>query len=200
MKYQYELVHREVCYQGFFSLVRCTVRHELFSGGSAEIVREVFERGDAAAVLPYDPELDSLVLIEQFRIGAIESPGGPWTLEFVAGVIEPGEDAEQVVRREAVEEAGCGIGTLEPIAEFILSPGGCSERIYLFCGRVDARDVGGLYGLAEEGEDIRAEVVSFDTAMAFLESGKVSSATTIIALQWLALNREKLRARWLQVS
>ncbi len=198
MKYQYQLVHREVCHQGFFRLERCTVRHELFSGGSAEIAREVFERGHAAAVLPYDPDLDSLVLIEQFRIGAIGYPGGPWLLEFVAGVIEPGEDPEQVVRREAVEEAGCRIETLEPVAEFILSPGGCSERMYLFCGRVDARNAGGIYGLPEEGEDIRVEVVSFETAMALLEAGKVSSATTIIALQWLALNRVKLRARWLQ--
>ncbi len=200
MKFQFDVLEQEHCYRGFFRLDRYRIRHELFDGGSVEIVREVFERGHAAAVLPYDPVLDRVVFIEQFRIGAIRRRGGPWLLEFVAGIIEPGEDPAQVVRREAVEEAGCEIGTLEPVSEFILSPGGCSEQIYLFCGRVDASRAGGIHGLDHEGEDIRVSAVGFDEAMRFLEAGKIGNATTIIALQWLALNRDALRERWLGES
>ncbi len=199
MEYRFEILERRVCHQGFFRLERHRIRHQLYEGGWGEVVREVFERGHAAAVLPYDPVRDNLVVIEQFRVGATSDPRGAWLLEFVAGIIEPGENPAQVVRREAVEEAGCHIAELEPIAEFILSPGGCSERIHLFCGRVDSRGLGGVHGVREEGEDIRVSVVDHAQAMAWLAAGKVTSATTIIALQWLALHRQELRSRWLGV-
>ena len=155
MQYRFEVLEKEVCYQGFFRLDRHRIRHELFEGGGREIVREVFERGHAAAVLPYDPILDALVMIEQFRIGAITDPRGAWLMECVAGIIEPGEDPRQVARREAVEEAGCEIRRLEPIAEFILSPGACSERIHLFCGEVAAGGLGGIHG-QQVGKEIRS--------------------------------------------
>ena len=103
------ILDKTVCYDGFFRIERYRLRHQLFRGGwSREITRELFERGHAAAVLPYDPLLDAVVLIEQFRIGALETPGDPWLLEIVAGVIDkPDETPEDVVRREAVEEANC---------------------------------------------------------------------------------------------
>jgi ADP-ribose pyrophosphatase len=137
MHYQYKVLRKEVCYQGFFRLDRYRIRHELFAGGwSDEIVRELLERGHAAAVLPYDPEGDSVVMIEQFRIGAMQTPTGPWLLEFVAGIIDHGEEPEQVVVREALEEMGSEVTDLVPILAYHVSPGGCSERIHLFCGRV----------------------------------------------------------------
>jgi ADP-ribose pyrophosphatase len=196
MKYEFEMLARETCYQGFFRLDRCRVRHELYAGGTHEIQREVFERGHAAAVVLYDPELDRLVMVEQFRIGATSSAAGPWMLEFVAGIIEENEDARAVATREAVEEANCVITDLISINEFILSPGGCSEHIYLYCGRVDASAAGGIYGLAAEGEDIRVVTVEGAAVAELLKSDSVASATTLIGLQWFLLNRESVRDAW----
>lgn len=198
MTRKYEIIGREVCYQGFFRLERYWLRHELFSGGVSRVLaRELFERGHAAAVLPYDPERDAVVLIEQFRIGALEDAHGPWLLEIVAGVMEQGESAEDLARREAMEEAGCAIQELLPVCEYLVSPGGTSERIHLFCGRVDSRQAGGVHGVHEEGEDILAHVVPYAEAMRWLEQGRIRSASPIIALQWLALHRDELRQRWL---
>ena len=197
MKYRYEIVEKSVCYEGFFRLERYRLRHELFGGGwGSEIVREVLQRGHAAAALLYDPQLDCVVMIEQFRVGAMDSPGSAWLLEVVAGIIEDGEDPEDVVRREALEEAGCVIHDLLPVSVFKLSPGGCFEEIHMFCARVDAAAAGGIHGLAHEGEDIRVRPVTFQESVALLEAGKVRNATAIIALQWLALHREELRDRW----
>jgi ADP-ribose pyrophosphatase len=192
-----EILEQAVCYQGFFRLERYRLRHRLYAGAMGSILsRELFERGHAAAILPYDPQLDRIVLVEQFRIGALQARGGPWLLEIVAGIIEPGEEASAVVERELMEEASCQLLALEPICNYLVSPGGTSESISLFCGRVDAADVGGLYGLAEEGEDIRVSTVSFDEAMALLAEGRINSASPIIALQWLQLNRARLRKLW----
>ena len=192
-----EVLERAVCYQGYFRIERYRLRHRLFDGGwSGVISRELFERGHAAAVLPYDPVLDRVVLIEQFRVGALSAPGGPWLMEIVAGVIDADETAQQVVHREAQEEANCTLRALLPVCEYLASPGGTSERISLFCGRVDASQAGGIYGLQEEGEDIRVLTLSFDEAFAAMSAGKINSASAIIALQWLALNRESVRKQW----
>jgi ADP-ribose pyrophosphatase len=197
MTRKYEIIGREVCHQGFFRLERYRLRHDLFAGGVSRVLtRELFERGHAAAVLPFDPERDAVVLIEQFRIGALEDKYGPWLLEIVAGVMEQGESAEHLARREAVEEAGCAVQELVPVCDFLVSPGGTSERISLFCGRVDSRQAGGVHGVHEEGEDIMVRVVSFAEAMRWLEQGRIRSASPIIALQWLALHRDELRRRW----
>lgn len=194
---QIEVIAREIVYRGFFQLERYTLRHRLYAGGmSGVLVRELLERGHAAAVLPYDPVRDEVVLIEQFRIGALELPEGAWLREVVAGVIEPGETAEDVVRREAREEAGCEIQQLEFITRFLVSPGGSSEQITLFCGKVDSRRAGGLFGIAAEHEDIRATAVPSAEAMDLLHQGGIPSATPLIALQWLAANRERLREEW----
>ena len=192
-----EIFDKTVVYNGFFRLERYRLRHRLFSGAwSHELAREVFERGHAAAVLPYDPGRDQVVLIEQFRVGALEAPGGPWLLEIVAGVIDAGETPVEVIRREAVEESGCTLQDIVPICEYLVSPGGTSERLTLFCGKVDASLAGGTHGLAEEGEDTRVVVLEFAEAVAHLQAGKISAAAPIIALQWLMLNREQLRRRW----
>jgi len=193
-----EVIEKTVCYQGFFRLEKYCLRHRLFSGDwSPLLTREMFERGHAAAVLPYDPVRDEIVLIEQFRPGAIDAPGGPWLMEIVAGMIETGETAEAVVKRESIEESGCIITDLIPLYDFLVSPGGTTERIALFCGHTDATTADGVHGVTEEGEDIKVHVVTFDTAMALLKSGKITAASAIIALQWLALNRDDVRTRWL---
>lgn len=192
-----EIRGRDVAYQGFFRMERYRLRHRLFDGGmSAELTRELFERGHAAAVLPYDPVREAVLLLEQFRIGALEAPGGPWLLEIVAGIIEPGESAAAVAEREALEEAGCPVTDLVPIADYLVSPGGTSERISLFCGRVDISAAPTRGGLAQEHEDIRVHAVPLADALALLAQGAINSAAPIIALQWLAAHREVLHRRW----
>ncbi|UJP02047.1 MAG: ADP-ribose diphosphatase [Nitrosomonas sp.] len=193
-----EILEKMICFEGFFRIEKYRLRHRLFNGGwSRPLSRELFERGHAAAVLPYDPIRDAVILIEQFRIGALTAPGGPWLLEIVAGMIESGETAQDVVKRESIEEADCIITDLLPVCDFLVSPGGTSERIALFCGRADAAKTGGIHGSPEEDEDIKVHVVPLDTAFTFLQSGRINSASAIIALQWLALNREQVRTRWL---
>ena len=198
MNYRFEVLDKTICYSGFFRLEKYRLRHQLFSGGwSPEIVRECLERGHAVAVLPYDPERDQVVLLEQFRVGALDFPGGPWLLEIVAGIIDhPGETTEDVARRETHEEAGGELLDLIPICHYLVSPGGTSESITLFCGRVDASQTGGVHGIAAEHEDIRLLVVSRAEALDLLHTGRINSAAPIIALQWLELNWPKLLERW----
>jgi ADP-ribose pyrophosphatase len=193
-----ELLAREAAFEGYFRVDRYRLRYEQFAGGMGEpVVREVFERGQVAAVLPLDPDSERVVLVEQFRAGAWACGWQPWLLECVAGIIEPGESAAEVARRETREESGCRITELVPIcAPFLSSPGACTETVSLFCGRVDASAAGGIHGLDHEGEDIRVTTWSIDEALALLDSGRIVNAKTIIALQWLALNRERVLCRW----
>lgn len=195
---QFEILEKKDCYQGFFRLEKYRLRHRLYDGGmSAPIERELFERGHAAAALLYDPGRDEVVILEQFRIGALEAEGGPWLYEIVAGMIDTDESADAVVRREAVEEAGCSVLELEFICDYLVSPGGTSERISLYCAKVDAEGVGGIHGLDEEDEDIRVQSVPFAEAWRWMGEGRINSASPIIAMQWLAMHRARLRDKWL---
>jgi ADP-ribose pyrophosphatase len=197
MNKAFEIISKETGYAGFFRLEKYRLRHTLFAGGwSGEIERELFGRGKCVAVLLYDPERDAVVLIEQFRIGAIGTPERAWLVEIVAGAIEDGETAEEVAYREAEEEAGCVIEELIKLMHFYTSPGGYSEMITLFCGKVDSREVGGVHGLDHEDEDILVRAVPFNEAYGMIESGEIDSAIPILALQWLALNRDQLRQKW----
>jgi ADP-ribose pyrophosphatase len=192
-----ELVRHEVAFHGYFKVVRYFFRHTLHKGGmSAVISREVFERGQAGAVLPYDPQRDEVVLIRQFRAGAYVAGRHPWTWEVVAGIIEEGESAEALIRREAVEEAGLPMGDLLPIQNVMLTPGACSEACRIFLGRVDTSKAGGVFGLASEGEDILVKVLPFAEAYAMVTRGEIDNAVGVIALQWLALHRDDVRKRW----
>ncbi len=193
----YEIVDRTVCHDGFFRVERRRLRFRLFAGGWSDVVeREVIERGHAAAVLLYDPDLDRVVLVEQFRAAATGAPGGPWLIETVAGIIEAGETAEATIRRETVEEAGSTVGDLVRIGEVMVSPGGSTERLTLYCGRIDATAAGGVHGNAWEGEDIRVVTMSVDEAVTAVDDGRIRAVNAVIPLQWLALNRERLRAAW----
>lgn len=192
-----ELLDRTTAYQGRFRVDVYTVRHTLHAGGwSPPIRREVFERGNAAAVLPYDPERDEVVLIEQFRAGALAAGEPPWLVEIVAGIVDPGETEQEVVRREAIEEAGLEIGALEPVARCLMTPGACSEIVSIYCGRVAAAGAGGIHGLDHEHEDIRVLVLPFAEAERALAERRFDNAITVISLQWLALNRARLREIW----
>jgi ADP-ribose pyrophosphatase len=182
-------------HDGFFKVDRYQVEHELFAGGRTEAFsRELFERGEASAVLLYDPKKDLVVLTEQYRIGAAldKQQGSPWLLEVVAGMMEAGESAEEVARREAEEEAGCHLNQLIPISSYWSSPGGTSEKVHLYCALIDSTGLGGIHGLDHEQEDILVRVLPFQVAFDGIESGAINNAATIIALQWLKLKHSDI--------
>ena len=193
-----EVIDKRTVFEGHYRIERYHLRHTLHAGGMSETLsRELFERGQVAAVLPVDPVRDEVILIEQFRIGPYAVGWDPWLLEGVAGIIEDEESPEDVARRETLEEAGCEIIDLVPVMRYISSPGACSETVALYCGRVDTSAAGGVHGLADEGEDIKVMVYPVAKAIGLLDSGRIVNAKTIIALQWLALNYTDLKRRWL---
>ncbi|TXU07287.1 ADP-ribose diphosphatase [Enterobacter hormaechei] len=192
-----EIIARETLYSGFFSMELYRFRHRLFNGEmSGEIKREIFERGHAAVLLPYDPVRDEVVLVEQVRIAAYDTSDTPWLLEMVAGMIEEGESVEDVARREALEEAGLVVGRTKPVLSYLASPGGTTERSSIMVGEVDATTAEGIHGLADENEDIRVHVVSREQAYQWVEEGKIDNAASVIALQWLQLHYQTLRHEW----
>jgi ADP-ribose pyrophosphatase len=192
------ILEKTTPFQGYFRIDRYVLQHRTHAGGmTAPMSREVFERGHAVSVLLYDPEHDQVGLIEQFRPGAYAAGWEPWLIEVVAGIIDKGETPEQVAIREAEEEAGVIVTQIEPVCRYLVSPGGSSESMEIFCARVDASKLSGIHGLEHEGEDIRVFTITADEAIAWVRSGRIANAMTIIALQWLALNRPRLREKWL---
>lgn len=187
-----EIVKSETAFQGYFRVDRLTIRHATFAGDSIEICREVFKRGNAVCVLLYDPQADKVVMVEQFRVGALAA-ASPWMLEVVAGIVEAGETAEDVARREAVEEAGLVLDQVRPITRYLPSGGGCDEWIDLMYAEVDSSTAHGLHGLADEGEDIKVHVLDAKEAFKLVVSGAINSSPAIIGLQWLELNRSRLK-------
>ena len=175
-----QVIDRAACFSGFYKLDRLRLRHRQFAGEMGpELSRELFVRHDAVCVLPYDPQRDCVVLIE-----------------LVAGLIDKDEVPEEVARREALEEANLPLSALWPITQYYPSPGGSDERVHLFVGRCDSAGAGGVHGLAEEGEDIRVHVWPLEDALDAVKDGRIDNAASIIALQWLALNRVEVRGLW----
>lgn len=194
-----EIKEAKIAYQGYFQIKCIHFRHRLFAGGWSPVIkRDVLEASNAVGVLGYDPILNKVVLIQQFRIGAVKGKESPWLLELIAGAIEKNNDNyELAAHREAKEEANLELLDLHPICEFWTAPSGISQEVKLFCAKVDASEARGIYGLAEENEDINVMAIDICDAFAALASGQVKDAAAIIALQWLQLNLEQLKRRWL---
>jgi len=179
----YEIKKKERVYQGFFAMDKYTVEHERFDGGALTITRENMERGDAAAMLLYDPNADEVLLLEQFRIGPAARDDNPWLIEIVAGIIDEGESAEESVIRESKEEAGFLPYETRFLGRYYTTPGGCSERIDLFLGLVDKNSpVSDGGGCDHEQEDIRLFWVKREEAFAMLDEGKIGSGAPMLAL------------------
>jgi ADP-ribose diphosphatase len=196
-----ELLETRIGYQGFFRIDVHRLRHRRFDGSvTDEMVREIFERGHAAAVLPYDPGRDEVLLIRQFLPGAYFGGGLPRPLQIIAGMIEEGESGEDVARREAVEEAGVRIGRMELAHAFLPSPGGSSERVTVYCAQADLSEAGGIHGLAAEHEDIRVEVYPARDAIALLDDGRIEAGPAVVALSWFARHHERLKRDWLNAE
>lgn len=203
-----DLLEDATCYSGFLKINRLKLRHRLYAGGwSDTIQREIVQKTPGVGVLLYDPELDKVLMVEQFRVGCLESARGPWKLELVAGLIDTDESPEAVAVREVKEEAGVVIDNLFHMFSYFLSPGSSAEIMHLFCARFDARKHAGteiqsasrgsasVFGLAGENEDIRVVVMNRGDAEKAMGGGIIDNAMSLIALQWLALNLPSVRHR-----
>ncbi len=193
MKYRWQVHRHKTLFKKYFQLDEYLVSHELFEGGdSQQFTREIFERGSAVAVIPYDPVSRKIVFIEQFRIGALNETEHPWLTECVAGIIEENESVEEVARRETLEETGCQVKALIPAHHYYVSPGGSTETCTIFCGIVDAPAEDSVHGLPHENEDIRVFSVPSKQAFEWLNNGKINNSMTLIALHWLQVNEERI--------
>lgn len=191
------ILHEETVFKGFFKMKRIQVQHKLFDGTLSKVLfREMFERGHAVAVLPYDPNTQEFVLIEQFRLGAMATSNSPWLFEVIAGMIEPNEDPDEVCHRESFEEAGIMLSGLQKVLSYLSSPGGTTERLHIYMAKTDASLASGVHGLGSESEDIMVHRVKESEAREWLDNGKIDNAAAIIALQWFFLNKQKLLNSW----
>lgn len=187
------IVQRNTVYHGFFKMEKVQLRHRLYHGGwSEDITRELFVRGTAVAAVIYDPQNHTIGLVEQFRVGALQNTTGPWLYEVVAGMTEAGETPASVIERELQEEANITDAELIYICDYFTSPGGTDESLSLYCALADLSEAGGIYGLPEEGEDIRMMVLPADEVFAQLYTGSFNNAATLICLQWLQMNYTEL--------
>jgi len=179
----YRIIQKKRVYQGFFGMDEYILEHDRFDGDRMRVCRENMERGDAAAILLYDPDCDEVLLLEQFRIGPAVRTENPWLIEIVAGIIDEGESAEEAVIREAQEEAGFAPSDVRFLARYYTTPGACSERIDLFLGLVDKYSpVSAGGGCAAEHEDIRSYWVSRQQAMQMVSEGKIASGAPMLAM------------------
>ena len=191
-------IHQEKLeYGGHFKVTKYQITHEKYSGGDTPLLqRELVARNDAVAMVAFDPHADKIVLIEQFRIGALKEQQ-PWLIEIVAGLVEDNEMPEEVVVRECQEEIGCKPSELIKIAGFYTSPGGNSEWVDLYIGKVAVTEISKNGGLEHEGEDIKITVVPVTDVPYMLSTGEVRSAIAIIGLQWFMMNHENIKQQWL---
>ena len=182
------IIQRRELFKKFFRIEEVTLRHELYNGSmSAEMTRLILDRGDSVAMLLCDPEKQTLLLCEQFRIPTYDKGPG-WLLELPAGTLEQGEDAEECARREAMEETGYSVKSFRRITSVYLSPGGSSERIHIFYGEVSMSDrLGAGGGVLSENEDIRLISMPMAEAIAKARDGQIQDAKTLIGIQWLEL-------------
>jgi len=196
---KFSILLREVLFQGYFRVERLHLQHERFDGDMSPVfTREIFHRSPhVAGALLFDPQSDKVVLIEQVRAAPADAGQNPWMMEVVMGMVDAAETPEQAVRREAMEEAGCAVEELHPIASYYSSPGGTSEYIHLFAGRIKAPLDGGVFGVGGEHEDIKVHVLDAARAISLLYANKIQDAQTLVALQWFAMHHTDLRSRWL---
>jgi ADP-ribose pyrophosphatase len=182
-----EIKETRLEFDGFAKVERAVLRYERFAGGmTRELTRHRYYRGDAVAVLVYDPATRRVVLQRQFRYAAHARTGDGWLTECVAGMMEEGETPLEVARRELLEETGLRLKQAELVARYFIGPGGCSDQVYLYLGEAeDATQPLGIHGLAEEGEEIQAAWVPIDEALRLVDEGKIQDAKTLIGLSLL---------------
>jgi nudix-type nucleoside diphosphatase (YffH/AdpP family) len=184
-------------YAGFFNVEELDLSFRRFDGSMSDPVnRAVFIGVDCAIVLPYDPVRDRVMLVEQFRTGAyLRGDPNPWTVEPIAGRIDPGEGPEEAARREALEEAGITLTDLKCVSAAYPSPGSTTEHFFIYVGIADLPDgSAGVGGKLSEAEDIRSQIMDWEDFDKALNAGEFRLLPLLVAGHWLARNRDGLRA------
>jgi len=179
-----EVLSRRTIMDDFFVIEEVYLRHGRFDGGMTGKLRRLrLIRGDAAACLPYDPRRKRFFLVEQFRWPpySIGEPG--WLLEIPAGLLSPGEAPEVCMARELEEETGMRAEKLTPLLTFFSTPGGSTERIFLFTAEVEGSGAEGrLAGAPEENEDIKVRSFTYEEAFKMVWEGRIRDGKTILAI------------------
>lgn len=180
----HKVLDKVTVYDGFFKIIKLEITHELFSGKmSKSIVRELFERGHSVAILLHDVALKRVILVKQFRIGAVNDEN-PWLVELPAGMIELGETSEDVATRETQEETGLLPTELHQICEYYNSAGGSSEKTTIYYVQVDSSEVAEFAGLTTENEDIKVIAVPEQEFIASVKCGEYKTSSLLIAGHW----------------
>jgi nudix-type nucleoside diphosphatase (YffH/AdpP family) len=185
-------------YAYFFGVQSDDLRFRRFDGSLSPVVRRAaFVMSDAVTLLPYDPVRDCVLLVEQFRYGLyLRGAKNCWSVEGIAGRIDPGETPVQAALREAREEAGLCLDdiALHLIGKAYPSPGCVTECLFQFVATCDLpEDDGAVNGLESEAEDIRRHIIPFAQLMDLAQSGEVQNGPLLTSIYWLALNRDRLR-------
>nr|WP_272211089.1 NUDIX hydrolase [Marinicella sp. W31]MDC2876972.1 NUDIX hydrolase [Marinicella sp. W31] len=182
---------KTVLHDGWSRLVDYSFSYTFSDGKVVARNWEVCERPAASSVLVFDRDARKFVLVRQFRVPVYAmGEGDGFFLEAAAGLIDEGETPEQAAIREAREETGYNVEKLIPVRAIVPAPGLMTEKVHCYAAVVDgAMRVGSGGGLDAEHEDIELVFLTFDAAMAMVESGDISDAKTVVMLQWAALNR-----------
>ena len=191
---------RKRVFEGFHTLdiVKAEPRSLKFEGFAPEMEREIFSCGGYAMVVLYVPETDEILLNEQFRLGAfIADPDNAFLLECAAGMLDDGESAADAARRETLEETGCEVLDLISVGSFFTSPGCIDELAHVFVGRIDKADTTCVFGVEEEGEEIRTHLLPADKVFEMLDAGLIRNGASALGLHWFARHKDRVRAQWL---
>jgi ADP-ribose pyrophosphatase len=189
----------ETVWAGRFAYQILRFRFRRFDGTlSGLLTWELWRRGRAVAILPYDPWTDRVGLIEQFRLPALAAGLDPLLLECPAGLLEPDEDPDEAARRETAEETGLAPDRFARIGEFLLMQGGCDETVTFTAARCRLPEPGthGDHGLASEQESTRLVVLTAADAFDAVATNGIRNAPTALALLWLQTRHAALRADW----
>jgi len=184
-----EMLSETTSYANFFELMALKLKFRYFDGQMSDpVTRELLKQGESVGVLIHDPTREEILLVEQFRVGALEDEQSPWLYELVAGRLDQSRTLEQVAAQESQEEANVIIENLQKMYAYWVSPGGTDEKFTLFYAQADLSQAGGVHGLASEAEDIKTHIVKTTEIAGLLKKGLIKNSMTLIGLQWFLLN------------
>lgn len=181
-----------------FRVHALSYQHPVFKSEETYTVKRVLvEKRASVIALPYDPLRDAVVLIEQVRpVKVFTDADSPCMFELCAGLVDPGESAEQALRRELDEECALSAGRIEPISQYWVSPGWTSEQLSIYCVEVNTSTIQDVCGNVQECESIHVSVMPFSQLMQALDARNIDNGGLLIGALWLSRHRDRLRKEW----